>query len=183
MLVYLAVALVFLVAACGGELGAERVTEVRTVDASEREPRSPAARTVHEFWEHLASGSILTALDTYHPRVVASVGEETLSGALDLERHITLAYPLRVTSEEKQGTGTLVLVELPAKGQPAKKGSFLLRKDRIVYDSFTADALANHVQQRVQRLIDPEAEEPSARAVAKGQEALQRFRRAARASL
>jgi hypothetical protein len=186
MRVFAAIGAALLLAGCGAETRVETVTDVRTVTAEEPTdtgPKSAATKTVEQFWNHLAAGAVLVALDTYEPRVVASLGAETLGTTLVAQQSTAQAYELEVKSEEKLRTGTLVVVALKPESGPVVSGSFMVRNGRIVYDNLTASAFAAHVQQQVQARIDPEAKEPSRRAVEAGEAAFRRFRQASRAAI
>jgi hypothetical protein len=177
-----AVAFSLVLAGCGGggTTRVETVTETRTVSVASVDEQgqgtSRAARTVVRFWDYLAAGAVPVALDVYDPRVVRAVGRETLAGMLASNQATARELALTVKREQSVTRGTLVTAELaPESGAPTS-ASFIVSDDRILYDSFTAGALAAYVQHHTQREIDPDAKEPSLEAVVAGERAVRRFR-------
>lgn len=82
-------------------------------------------------------------------------------------------------SEEKTRLGILVTAESKLPGSPPSYAGYLLTKKSgqwlVGYDGLLASQLANTVQARRQRKIDPKATKPSPEAIASGRAAMLRF--------
>jgi hypothetical protein len=149
--------------------------------AALRDPKS-AASAVLTFWRFVGTGAIPATYQLYDPEVTATLGEADFAGALALQQGTASALTLRVYDIEPVGQGMVVLAETLHEDGP-NAWSFFLRREglnwQIVYDTFTASALAGFVQQEVQRRIDPDAEKASPEALAAADRAVAKFRQAA----
>lgn len=135
--------------------------------------RSGPEGTVFRLWRMIQVRSYQTAALEYDERVLDALSTPTVIGALEMQQLSLAATTPKVVSTERTPLGELVVVNALSKGKPVGRYSFLLGKSggawKVRYDTLLGDALPGYVQARVQRRIDPNADELSPRAIAAGE--------------
>jgi hypothetical protein len=105
----------------------------------------------------------------YDQRVVTGTGTATFGGTLASQQATASTMAMNVVDVEPIRNGMLIFAELIPPAGPKTQTSFFLKREdgrwRIVYDTFTANALAVFVQQQEQRRIDPNAKRASTQAL------------------
>lgn len=124
-------------------------------------------------------GSPGSAIPLYHPRVREVVGARRIANSLATLRAGLGGAKFSVLLRETTPGGELVAVSASGP-QSTGEYAFVLRRSgsswAIVNDSLLGDALAEYEEGRVQQRIDPDAEEPSPRAIRDGVEASEDYR-------
>lgn len=177
------------VAGCGGgDAGVEPVAKPKAATPSPEARRavadpSSAANVVARYWRSVQREELPLTLSLYSGPVVDAVGLLNFAGMLAAQRAATANARLNVLAIKTVAGGTLVTAEaLPKTGAKVEHSFFLRRQEngwRLLYDTLAAAGIRPYVQDQTQRGINPSAPAPSARAVRAGDQALDRYRKAA----
>jgi hypothetical protein len=142
--------------------------------------RSGPEGTVFRLWRMIQVRSYQVAALEYDERVLDALGTDTVIGALEMQQMSLAVTAPKVIAADRTPLGVLVIVNAMSKGRPVGRYSFLLGRKggswKLRYDTLLGDTLPAYVQQRVQRRIDPNADQPSQRAAAAGQRAAKTYR-------
>jgi hypothetical protein len=144
-------------------------------------PNRPGPQgTVFRLWRMVQVGGYQTAALQYDKRVLDAFGTRDVVGALAGQQQALSVTTPKLVSTDRTPAGTLVIVNAMSKGGATGRYSFLLGrrggKWKIRYDTLLGSALPGYVQQRVQRRINPSANEPSPPAEAAGERASVTYR-------
>jgi hypothetical protein len=144
-----------------------------------RIPRTPEG-TVLLLRRLVNAHSFPTAVDLYDTRVVEVMGRETLVGVLGAIAATVAAIHLLLIEKQPTETGITVILRGRIANKPVLLSYVMSQQHRrwhILYDSMINDALGPYVQGQVQATLDPGATRPSARAIAAGATAVQKYQR------
>jgi hypothetical protein len=126
------------------------------------------------------NGSYQTAALQYDKRVLDAFGTRDVIGALSGQQQALSVTTPKVISTDRTPVGTLVIVNAISKGGATGRYSFLLGrrggKWKVRYDTLLGTALPGYVQLRLQRRIDPNANEPPPAVARAGERAAERYR-------
>lgn len=153
----------------------------RIIEADSLPPVSQAEGVVLRWWRGIQVGSTPTSILYYHPRVISTLGQDEITGALASQRPALAAMRPSVQSSLDTPLGVEVTVRATGAegGAPIYYSVILERAGsswRILYDSLLGDAIGPFVQAREQRRLAPQAKEPVAAAVQAGEDATLEFR-------
>jgi hypothetical protein len=183
------VLLAMALAGCGGGDDAAPRPNTRTAAAAKPAPQdrrlttpgSPGA-VVQSTMQLIELGALPAAIAQYQPATVRSVDIEDFASAVQsLQADFETGQP-RVRAVKSTSTGTIVVVALHRRGQPASRCSFTLRKRGgkwlIAYDSLMDDAIRSSATARAQSRLTPNRAGTSPPAAAAGIRASSAFRAA-----
>lgn len=171
-----------------GDSGVEPVAKPRAAQPSVAARRAladpgSAATVVARYWRSVQREALPLTLSLYARKVVEAVGLANFAGMLAAQRAAVRDVRLNILAIETFGEGRLVMAEaLPKTGAKVEHTFFLRRQDdrwRVLYDTLTAAAIGQYVQDQTQRSISAAATRPSTRAVNAGDRALQAYRQSA----
>jgi hypothetical protein len=154
----------------------------KNIDPRLTDPGSPGA-AVLDLWRYLQMGAVPVAMLSIDQKAQASVGEAILAGAMASVQGDLKSTKAYVTGTEQTPAGTLVRVAATRPDGGLSTDVFLLRqrggKWKVVYDTLLTDAIRIHAESLADNRSVPAGKDPSARAVAAGLAATDRYRASA----
>jgi hypothetical protein len=172
---------------CGaGDSGVEPASSPTATQASLEARRAVAdpassASVAVRYWQSIQQGALPSSLSIYSANVIDAVGVTNFAGTLAAQRPLINDSRLHVIAIDDAFGGNVIRAEaLPKVGTKTEHSFFVRRQQnrwRLLYDTLTAAAIQQYVQNQVQRGIDINADEPSSRAIRAGDSALRAYRR------